>query len=152
MWCDITVRWSDSDSISTASSFSFNLPENPVWNCALFVNKFAIKWSEQRIKSITHVAWNFFKIYYFQILGSEWRQCKDNLALHNLWSQLFLLVSAQTCVSLSHYLHYMPEMVGGAKQAVMLKQALIFIWGGGAYPHYYTEHSTSCCFGRLPSI
>ncbi len=31
----------------------------------------------------------------------------------------------------------MHKSEGGAKQAVMLKQALIFFCGGSAYPHYY---------------
>ncbi len=32
----------------TASSFSFNIYENPASNCALFVNKSVVKRSEQR--------------------------------------------------------------------------------------------------------
>ncbi len=33
--------------------------------------------------------------------------------------------------------HYMRQSVGGAKQAVMSKQALIYFSEGGACPHYY---------------
>ncbi len=38
--CDITVG---SNIVSTASSFSFNLYDNPVLNCALFVNESVVK-------------------------------------------------------------------------------------------------------------
>ncbi len=51
----------------------------------------------------------------------------------------------------SCYLHYMHELVGGAKQAVML----IFFWGGSVEPYYYIIElyiSTSCRFDRLASF
>ncbi len=45
MCCDITV-WSTI--AYTASSFSFNLSENPASNCGLFVNESVVKLSKQR--------------------------------------------------------------------------------------------------------
>ncbi len=40
VWCNITVS---SNIVGTESSFSFNLFENPVSNCALFLNDSVVK-------------------------------------------------------------------------------------------------------------
>ncbi len=89
MWCDITVR---SNIVGTASSFSFNLSENPKWNCALFVNESAVKWSEQRTEFLLMWSGTSLKIKFihsFLTLGSEGRHCTDcfsiNLALHSVF-------------------------------------------------------------------
>ncbi len=55
-------------------------------------------------------------------MGSEGRQCKDNLVLYSilLFSEPYLLFDF--CVDLRLpflLLHYMHKMVGAAKQAVM---------------------------------
>ncbi len=63
-----------------------------------------------------------------------------NLALHGILLSLESSLSFGSCVDLHVWLsskHYMRESVGGAKQAVMSKQALIYFSEGGAYPHYY---------------
>ncbi len=74
--CDITVG---SSIVSTASSFSVNLFENPVSNCALFVNESAVKLNEQRTKFLLMRSGSSLKlnfIHSFLMLGSEERQCK----------------------------------------------------------------------------
>ncbi len=77
MWCDITVG---SNIVSTALSFSFNLSEKLALNCALFVNKSTVKWSEQRTKFLLMRSGSSLKIKFihsFLTLRSEGRQCKD---------------------------------------------------------------------------
>ncbi len=59
------------------------------------------------------------------MLGSEGKQWKD--CFHNLALQSFLLCS-ETSLSFGFYVR---ELVGGAKQAVVQKQALILFCGGG---------------------
>ncbi len=63
-----------------------------------------------------------------------------SLALHSILLSSEPFLSFGFCVDLRVRLsrkHYMRELVGRAKQAVMSKQALIFFCRGGAYPHYY---------------
>ncbi len=55
--CNIIVG---SSIIGTASSFSFNLSENPASDCALLVNESAVKLSEQRTKFYWRI-WNYIK-------------------------------------------------------------------------------------------
>ncbi len=126
VWCDLTV---ESNEDSTASSFTFNLSENPASNVALFVNECTVKWSEQRTKFLLTRSGTSFKIKFihsFLMLGSEGRQCKycfsttwHCTASCRLWSHLYRLVSVLTCVRLSRYLHYMCKSVGRAKQAAV---------------------------------
>ncbi len=81
--CDINVV---SNIFGTASSFSFNLSENPTSNCALFVNESAVKWSEQRTELLMTQSGTSLKIMFihsFLMQGSEGRQCK-----HCFFSQL----------------------------------------------------------------
>ncbi len=52
--CDI-----ESNIVSTASSFSFNLSENPVLNCALFLNESMVIWTKDQV--LTGAVWHFIK-------------------------------------------------------------------------------------------
>ncbi len=53
----------------TPSSFSFSLSENPTSNSALFVNKSAVKWSEQRTKFLLMWHWKIKFIQLFPNVG-----------------------------------------------------------------------------------
>ncbi len=157
--CDITVG---SNIAGTASSFSFNLFENPASYCAWFVNESTVKWSEQKTEFLLTQSGSSLKIkliHSFLMLGSKERQCKYCFFVvffPQLGTAQCLVVFRSIfifffCVDLRVHLSrkHMLESVGGAKQAVMT----IFFCGGGACPHYYIiEHSKSCRFGRLPSI
>ncbi len=72
--------------VSTTSSFSLNLFENSTSNCAVFVNKSAVKWREQMTKFLLTRSGSLLKIHLIHsllILGSEERQCKD--CLSKMW-------------------------------------------------------------------
>ncbi len=57
VYCDITVG---SNIVGTASTFSFNLSENPASNCALFVNESVENLNEQRTKFLLKLSGNKF--------------------------------------------------------------------------------------------
>ncbi len=115
MCCNITVR---SNIVITTSSFSFNLSENPASNCALFVNKFAVKLKWKKDQVLTDMVWIFIKNKVNLIVPNAGIRSKamqrlffHNLALHSALLSLEIYLSFGFCVDLcsplSSFTYYM---------------------------------------------
>ncbi len=158
MCCEITVGFNIFD---TASSFSFDLFENPVSNCALFVNESAVKKKVKEDELLLTWTGSSLKMN-FLMLGAEGRQSKDiffqNLALHSIFLSSEPSLSFGFCLDLRSplsFLHYMLKTVGGLNRQGCRSRC----WSSSMEAvftdnHYYiiVLHCKTCHFDRLASI
>ncbi len=114
-------------------------------NCAFFVNKSMVKWSEQRTEFLLTWSESSLKIKfinYFLMLGSVGNQCKQCFpqlgTAHRLYS--FCIDMFASLVNTTW------QWCQSRRWSSSVEAVLITLL------HYRVEHSTSCCFGRLTAI